>query len=514
MKAAIVLFATIALAAQAQPTPSATSNFGAVNFRTSCATAVQKDFNHAVALLHSFEYDEARDAFTAIAKQDPNCAMAQWGIAMTYFHGLWGEIDLPQGGAAAAEAQRIAAANPQTTPREKAFIAAVAALYGDQMDWSTRTKTFSDKMEQVHAQSPHDDEAAIFYALSLDESAGNDPEHRNEHACVAILKPLFHEHPDHPGIAHYLIHCNDNDAMAHDGLAAAEAYAKIAPSSSHAEHMPSHIFARLGMWNQTIDSNIGAMQAAENDQAESECERRDNELHAMHFLQFAYLQAGRMQDAKQIADRAQALPPMQGHDCRASAAGVVASYALDARDWQMASAMKEVGEGPDRLLTAAAIALGSAHTGDLARAEEIERKLQEWISGRSLPGGHDLREVVRLEIASTIAEQRHDEAKARELMQSAVKAGPIAAWIMPPPEQLEGDLLLEQHHPEEALAAYRAALKATPNLFNAVAGAAKAAEMMGDAPTSARYYRQLLEVSGHGDRPELEQARKRLVAAK
>lgn len=516
MKLASVVLTLLAVALPAHPAFAA-GNFGAVNFQTSCSPAVVADFNHAVALLHSFEYDEARDAFSAVAAKDPTCAMAQWGTAMTYYHGLWGEIDVPKGRAASSEAARIASANPRTTARERAFIDSVAAVYADdQANWAARAETFSGKLKALHSRWPNDEEAAIFYALSLDESALPGPDYRKQRECVSILEPLFREHPDHPGIAHYLIHCSDNPAMAREGLAAAQAYAKVAPASAHATHMPSHIFVRLGMWNETIASNLASLQASESDPAESECERHDNELHAMHFLQFAYLQAGRMKEAKKVVDRALALPPTKDASCRVSAAAIAASYALDARDWQMAATLKDdAGAGArDRLLVLAATGIGSARSGDLARAENIERELQTSNPNRQLGSvGFGNREIVRLEIASEIAEARKDQTSARELMQAAVKAGTFASWIMPPPEQMLGDVLLEQQRPQEALAAYRAALSATPNLFNALLGAARAAEALGDHTTAEHYYRQLVDVAGQGDRPELESARKRLLAA-
>ncbi|HZU23386.1 MAG TPA: hypothetical protein VE998_11195, partial [Terriglobales bacterium] len=230
MKRALVLMMALwAAAAWAQPAGAA-AGLGTVNFQTTCRPDVQGNFNHAVALLHSFEYDESRDTFLAVAKADPHCAMAYWGAAMTEFHALWGEIDVAAGHKFAAQAQAAADADPQTSPREKQFIQAVSAIYADaDVPLSARSKKFSDAMAEVHSANPGDDEAAIFYALSLDESAGSDPASPNRQKCGDILEPLFEKMPNHPGVAHYLIHCYDNPVLAPKGVSAARAYAKIAP---------------------------------------------------------------------------------------------------------------------------------------------------------------------------------------------------------------------------------------------------------------------------------------------
>ena len=486
---------------------------GTVNFQTSCDQPLQAEFNHAVALLHSFEYDEARDAFTALAKKDGDCAMAQWGIAMTHLHGLWGEIDVPKGRAAAAEAKRIAETYKKSA-REKQYIEAITALYeGDDVLLNERLKKFAGKMTELHAAYPDDIEATIFYALALDESAPrSDKSYANQRKCGEILEPLLEKLPSHPGVAHYLIHCYDNEMLAPKGLEAARRYARIAPASSHAQHMPSHIFVRLGLWQETVDSNLGAMQAAEQDAAASQCERRGNTMHAMHFLQYAYLQEGKLKQARDVANGSRKLPAVSG-DCQLSADFVAASFALDAHDWELARQLKP--EHADRpiyeSLTWVAIGIGSARSGDVKRAQEAEsalEKARDEMAKRSPRGKGNAMEAYRLEVEAWIADAQGDHAKAADTMRAAAELDTelgYAAWVLPPAREMLGDLLLQQRQPQAALEAYRAVLKTEPRLFNPLNGAAAAAAMAGDAQASAEYRARLKEIAGGGDRPEVAQ---------
>jgi tetratricopeptide (TPR) repeat protein len=471
-------------------------------------------------LLHSFEYDEARDAFLAVSKKDPSCPMAYWGAAMTYFHGLWGEVDVENGRKLAEQASEAAKRNPNATEREKQYIEAVSAIYADQdARFLQRAKAFSDAMGRVHAGNPDDDEAAIFYALSLDESAGRDANYSSQRRCGEILEPLFRKLPSHPGVTHYLIHCYDNPLLAQKGIDAARNYAKIAPDSSHATHMPSHIFVRLGMWQDTVQSNVLSMNAAERDNMGSPCQNRGNELHAMHFLQFAYLQLGQQKEAKQVAERALKLPELK--DC-GSAEYVAASYALDAHDWTMANRLPfdkgarwTLMSNRDDEITLMAVGVGAARTGNIARAQQAEQGLAKWRDDASKERGTPCCDGPRLVVAAWIAEAQQDHEKALELMRSAVEKGMVAdemTWVHPPSSEQLGDLLMQQHKPEEALAAYRKALNGTPNLFNSLYGAARAAEAAGDATTAAGYYQKIAGMAEHGDRPEVEAARKKLAS--
>lgn len=515
----LVLFAANAFAQEHHHGSGSTAaSLGTVNFENSCAPAVQADFNHAVALLHSFEYDEARDAFLAVAKKDPSCAMAYWGAAMTHFHGLWGEVDVENGRKLAQQARETAEKDPGTTQREKQYIEAVSAIYADSdATVHARSKNFADAMARVHDANPNDDEATIFYALSLDESAGRDPGYANQRKCGELLEPLFRKLPSHPGVTHYLIHCYDNPGLAEKGIEAARNYAKIAADSSHATHMPSHIFVRLGMWPETVESNLLSVSAAERDKLASPCQSRGNALHAMHFLQFAYLQLGQQKNAKQVAERALKLPELK--DC-GSGEYVAASYALDAHDWEMANRLPfgEAGKWTlmstrDDELTLMAVGVGAARTGNIERAQQAEQGLGKWRDDASKARGTPCCDGPRLVVAAWIAEAQSDHDKALELMHSAVEKGMVAdemTWVHPPSSEQLGDLLMQQHKPQEALAAYRKALEGTPNLFNALYGAAIAADAAGDSATAAGFYRKLSEVAGKGDRPEVEIARKKV----
>jgi tetratricopeptide (TPR) repeat protein len=486
-----------------------------VDFKTSCAPNLRQTFNRAVALLHSFEYDSARAAFTEIAARDPQCAMAHWGSAMTYFHGAWGEVDHENGAREASLGHRISGENGATSTREKQFIAAVLALYADpNATVLERARAFSAVMAAMHAASPRDDEIAIFYALSLFESAGRDQSYANQRKCGAILEPLFEKLPTHPGVAHYLIHCYDNPALALNGVRAAREYAKIAPDSAHATHMPSHIFVRLGLWQDTVQSNLNSMDVAAHEPGS--CHGRDAQLHAMHFLQFAYLQLGLQAEAKAVAESALALPNLE--HCP-SGEYVAASYVLHAHDWALAERLTsqfDPEDLPDSELILTAIGIAAARTGDLNTAQRAARDLatlRDTALKKIAGGANSPFEAARLEVQSWIAQMQGEPAKALEHIRRADEIGGYASWVQPIPSEHLGDLLLEQNQPAAALSAYRKALDNTPHLFNALYGAARAADAAGDAATASSYYKMIIEVAGNGNRNEVESAKRKLDAA-
>ena len=283
----IVVFAVLAFADDQHQHALTEEEVGSVQFATSCAPNVQKDFNGAVALLHSFQYEQSRGAFENVAAKDPQCAMAYWGVAMSYYHGLWENSDLASGRTAWRKADQIASSNTKTTPREKAYIAALGEIYReDDKDQATHARAFEQKFGALQASYPDDSEAAIFHALSLDITAPKtDKTFSNQRKCGEILEPIFQKQPHHPGVAHYIIHCYDNVALAEQGLPAARLYAKIAPISAHAHHMPSHLFTRVGLWNESIESNKRSAQIAAAAEATSTSgEARDQRLHAMDYL--------------------------------------------------------------------------------------------------------------------------------------------------------------------------------------------------------------------------------------
>ena len=276
--------------------------WGHVSFPTSCAARSQAPMERGVALLHSFGYTEAQMQFEAIAKDDPACAMAHWGIAMTQFQELWGRPDaasLKLGTEEMAKARALAAPPATITPREQAYIAALSAFFNPaDIPFQQWTDAYEAKMNALHQEFPEDVEGAAFDALSMLASvAPDDTSLTHEHQALAILVPLFAAHPEHPGLAHYIIHTCDTPALAPDGLGAAREYAKIAPSSPHALHMPGHIFARLGMWQEDIDSNLASVAASEKAEAAGQ-PGSAHQMHADEFLIYAYLQVGQDEKAK------------------------------------------------------------------------------------------------------------------------------------------------------------------------------------------------------------------------
>jgi hypothetical protein len=504
---------------------------GSVNFPTSCSSEVKVDFNRAVALLHSFQYEQSRQVFEMVAKTDPHCAMAKWGVAMSHYHGLWKNGDLNAGRAALQEARENAASGRSTTAREKAYIEALGEIYNqDVSDPVARDLAYQQQLSKLHSANPGDSEAAIFYALSLDVSAPKtDKTFANQRQCGEILEPIFHQQPHHPGVAHYLIHCYDNPVLAQKGLAAARAYAKIAPGSAHAQHMPSHIFTRVGSWSESIESNFQSkLSATEAEKTSTSGEARDQRLHAMDYLEYAYLQSGLDQQAKGVLNEMNSLAPVSGLTLTGNyaASAIAARYAIERRrDWNQAAELE-----PDpaavpwaQALTWAAIGEGAARSGRLDRAREAERSLallrDKANSMKNTYWANQI-EVQRREVAAWIlqADGHHEEAIAAintavQLEESMDKDAVTPGAITPAREML-AELLALHNQPAQALAEYEAVLRLAPNRFNALYGAATAAESAGDATKAAEYYRTLTAAAKGDERPEIVTARKKLALAK
>ena len=499
---------------------------GSVQFSTSCSKNVGESFNRAVALLHSFQYERARQAFGEVASQDPQCAMAQWGIAMSHYHGLWDNGDMGAGHDALGRAQQIAAANPKTTPREKAYINALAEIYGDSNDKAARAQVFEQKMAAVQAAYPDDGEAAIFHALTLAITAPKtDKTFANQRKCGEILEPIFARQPHHPGVAHYIIHCYDNPVLAEKGLGAARMYAKIAPASAHANHMPSHIFTRVGSWDESVTSNLrSAEMAAKDEGASINGEARDQRLHAMDYLAYAYLQSGRVKQAKAVLDGMNSLKPANGLSLTGgyALAAIPARNALELGNWQQASALQVRGEGVPwaQAITWMAIGVGSARSGNLDRASQAEQtlaSLRDTIAKQKNLYWSNQVEVQRREVASWIAEKSGKSSDAIGLMRSAAdleesmdKHAVTPGAVIPAREML-AQLLLLENHPQESLTEYEAVLKVTPNRFNALYGAANSAEASGNASAASQYFRKLTGIAVGDERPELVTARKKIA---
>jgi hypothetical protein len=421
------------------------NRFGLVKFVTSCDPSVAAGFNNAVAILHSFEYDEARAAFEDVGRADPACAMAKWGEAMSYFHGLWGEYNAIEGAKAVAEAKRRAAGNATTTSREKDYIAAIDVIFGDEAIASNKHNDnrpdlsryshpsldaemrYTSRMAKLHDEFPDDREATIFYALALDISAKrSDETHADLRHCTALLYPLFNEMPNHPGVAHYIIHCNDNPEMAKEGLGAARKYAQIAPASAHATHMPSHIFSQLGLWDEMAESNRVSLRAAEDDVKASPCERVGNTLHSMSYLVLALSETGQIAEASQILERARGVKAsVPGAElCYDDANQVLAGYVIETGDWSWASDIKvQNDQGPSvNSLLWLAIGMAAADTDDDTRANEAEQHLIALRDSKAKTLGEtseNSMEVLRLAVAGYRAQRAGQKAQAIQNLRAA-----------------------------------------------------------------------------------------------
>jgi tetratricopeptide (TPR) repeat protein len=415
-------------------------------------------------------------------------------------------------------AQKIGA----PTPRERAYIAAAAAFYQDDEKLSRvqRTTAYSEALAQLHSGAPADVEASAFYALSLVALADEDVDvTANRKKAMAILEPLFQQHPDNPGVAHYLIHATDKPQFASEGLAAARAYAKIAPDSSHALHMPSHIFTRLGLWQESIASNIAATAAAAH-ASEMHQSESHYQTHAMDFLDYAYLQSGQEAKARALSAEEMNVPGSGEREKADHRAVVDARNALELHRWKEAAALAvpERRNSQDAIYWARAI--GAARSGDVAAAKEDVSKLEEAVAhreGESKATGYDVpaeKATDLREAEAWLMYAEGDSAKAISSLRAAADredAKGLDSVTMPAREML-GDLLMELKKPSDAIAAYKVVLAEAPNRFDALLGAAQASQAAGDTRSAKDYYSQLLKIADPAaDRPELKEAKSYLA---
>src|SRR5271166_1619234 len=505
-----------------------TDQLGTVHFPVSCAAAVQKPFERGVALLHSFWYEEAEKEFEQIAKDDPQCAMAHWGIGMSIWHQLWNHPDAATVKRGQTEVQKAESLHPKTD-RERDYIAALDSFYhGEKRDYHDRANAYSKAMETAYQRYPDDREAAAFYALSLLAcEPDNDTTFANRKQAAAILEKLFAIEPDHPGVAHYLIHSYDKPQLAELGLPAARRYAQIAPAAPHALHMPSHIFARLGLWQDDIDSNLASI-AATRKTAAMHMGGEGHQFHAMDFLVYAYLQSDREADAAKVIDEVKAMPKMKsmyGEDFDPGTYALSkfpAIYDLELRHWSDAASLQVVPGAlrGDQSITYWARAIGAARSGNLAQAhkdlEQIEAIRKELLADKKTEyaevAGDDYQEA---EAWILHAEGEDDKAVnvLRSLADKSDKLGDEPESI--PAREMLADVLLEAKRPQQSLTEYQTDLKLNPNRFNALYGAARAAEAAGKQSDANEYYALLLKVcdGSNSPRPELSRARE-LVAQK
>ena len=502
---------------------------GQVDFPTSCSAEVQGDVNRAVAMLHSFWYQASVEAFVAITEKDPGCAMAYWGVAMSRFHQLW-EKPSPENVSVGQAALQKAEAIGAKTAREHDYVDALQQFYSDadEVDHVTRMVAYEKAMEELRRTYPDDAEAAIFYALSLLGTAYSSPPDKSfarQKKAGAILKEIFATQPNHPGVAHYIIHSYDYPPLAGRALEAARGYAKIAPDAPHALHMPSHIFTRLGLWQESITTNRAAAAAAHRDKWTGE------ELHATDYLTYAYLQGAQDNEAKKILD---ALPTLKAELKKGipnysagvfASAAIPARYAVERRKWDEAAqlAVQAAFFPGGKLCWAEATVhfargLGAARTKELADArqsvEQLER-CREILNQANEKLWANRVEVQRRSVAAwlSLAEGKKDEAlslmrSATELEESTDKP-PVTPGAIVPARELLAEMLLEVNRPADALIEFEAALEDAPNRFRSLYGAARAAEQAGDVDSARKYYSKILDVAqvADADRPELREAR-------
>jgi tetratricopeptide (TPR) repeat protein len=523
-----LLLATDSLAAQEpQHHHDADEQVGTVSFPTSCAPAVQSQFERGVALLHSFEYEVADAQFEEVAKKDPRCAMAYWGQAMTLYHELWNrpsKADLAQGAELLAKARSL---NPPTA-RERDYVLALSVFYSDtdKLDHNKRADAYAEAMQGVHKRNPNDDEAAIFYALSLLASGPDrDPNLTNAKAAVAILNKLYDEQPNHPGIAHYIIHSCDNPAMASLALPAARKYASIAPSSPHAVHMPSHIFARLGLWQDDIKSNLAAIRVADSMAAHQHV--MHHKVHSMDFLEYAYMQIGDDASAKAIIEQIAAIrpeqmdPEFQNYLLLRQAEGP-AKYALERHQWKEALALQPfAGAASDvQLVTYWGRAVAAGHLHDAAAAQDALKHYDELLEATRkgprpyiVDGLKNEHQLVQAWTAYAVGNSDDAVRQLRAVADDQDKVG--KGETEPPAREMLADMLLDLQRPQEALAEYEISLRTDPNRFNGLYGAAQAATQVQQKEKAGAYYAQLLKnCEGiRSDRPELAQAKTLVVSA-
>ena len=516
---------------------STAEQLGTVAFATSCNAAAQPRFNRGVALLHSFEFGRASAGFTAALEADPSCAMAEWGIALSewsnpFVVNIRPAAPLKQGRDAVERARNL---GPKTD-RERAYVDAVSQLYerAGTIDQRTRVVAYRDAMAKIASTYPADLEAAIFHALAMSAAAAASPvdtTYAEPLKAGAILEQLIATQPDHPGLAHYIIHSYDYPALADRALEAARRYAKIAPDSPHARHMPSHTFTRVGYWQESIDANVASGTVARRDGVVGE------ELHAMDYRTYAYLQTGQDTQARAMVD---ALPEVTGRfnpNGIASAApnsavffavaAIPARYALERGAWAEAAALEPRASSYPytEALTYTARAIGAAHTGDTAVIKasiDALQRITETLSAQHESYWAEQTEIQRREASAwlAMAEGRKADAvtamRAAAEMEDRTEKAAVTPGPLSPARELLGEMLLHLNQPVEALKAFEATLKKEPNRFRAVYGAAKAASLAANRAKSRTYYAQLLKICERGDipgRPELIEARRILKSS-
>jgi tetratricopeptide (TPR) repeat protein len=505
--------------------------FGSVSFTASVPDSLKKDFNIAIALLHSFEYDQSEKMFAKIIDRSPDCAMAYWGVAMSNFHILWApptQAELQKG----TKAIELAHSINNKTKRESDYIDALAKFFENagQTDHHSRVLRFENAMEKLYQTYPDDIEAAVFYALALDAAADpTDKTYTKQKKAFSILNPIFQKEPLHPGIAHYIIHNCDYPALAELALPAARKYATIAPASAHAQHMPSHIFTRLGLWDECIQSNLISVSSARCYASKAKIKGHwDEELHGMDYLVYAYLQKGDDEHARQQVDYLHTIHEVDGVNFKTAYAfaAIPARYALERKMWKEAVALPlypnifpwEKFPWQESIIHFAR-SLGALHLNDvntakkeLANLKSLHDKLTKQIDNKQ----EAAQVAIQVKTAEAWIEYKQgNNEKALELMKEAAdmedgtEKHPVTPGEVIPARELYAGMLLEMNKPVLALENFELDLKTHPNRFNGLYDAAIAAEKAGDKEKAILYFKKLVEVSDPKNckRPELDHAR-------
>jgi hypothetical protein len=492
---------------------------GQVHFPTSCAPAVQPAFDRGIAQLHSFWFSAAIESFNGVLKNDPRCVMAHWGIAMSWWGNPFASFRSSEALSAGLAATDAAKASGAGTDREKAYVGAVDLLYrgAPAVDQRTRTVAYQRAMEALAATYPDDVEARIFYALALDQTAlPTDKTYANQLKAAGILEAEFKRQPEHPGLAHYIIHSFDVPALAPRALDAARRYAKIAPDAPHALHMPSHTFTRVGAWEESIAANLASAAAARKDGAAAE------ELHALDYQTYAYLQTAQDAAARRTRDAIGALrpkvqttgagnaaPPPAGYYALAA---IPARYALEREAWAEAAALQVI-ETPfpwADAVTHFARALGAARSGHARAAHaDIDRltALRDTLRKANDAYWADQVDIQRRTATAwtTLAEGRSDEALAMmrdtATTEDATEKAAVTPGPIKPARELLGEMLMQLKRPADALVEFEATLAKEPNRFRAIYGAARAAQAAGQSQKAATFDASLQRLTKSADQP-------------
>jgi tetratricopeptide (TPR) repeat protein len=496
---------------------------GVVNFKTSCNSQAQVHFEHGLGMLHHMMYDQAVEIFDEAVRADPNCAMGYWGIAMTQLRPLWApptKDEFEKGFAAIEKAASLGA----PSAREQDYIDALKTFYFTTKENNYRKgiKAWEMALEEVFGKYPDDIDAGAFYGLSLLATAPpDDKTYANQRKAGALLEELFERAPEHPGLFHYIIHAYDNTALASKGIEFAHGYDKLAPDVPHALHMPSHIFVRVGKWEENIDWNRRSADAALRQPVGDMTSM--HHAHAIDYMIYGYLQQGRDQEAKAVLDELNAVEKYQPGVTAYNITAAQARYPLERKQWEEAAKLplRVHSDFPwdnypaFEAITWWARGLGSARSGDLESARKAVEKIKK-LHDKTSERGEDywalLVDAQRKTVKAWILheEGRHDEAVAlmREAadQEDSVDKHPVTPSAVLPARELLGDMLLLHRKTDDAIAAYEAALEISPNRFNSLYGAGRAAEMAGKKQLAEKYFAQLNEITvpGESRRPELD----------